>query len=218
MSEEEDVDIVAVCKDILIALIDGKTPEEVQALLQAKGIGSEDAQSLMNVTIICTQEVTPVIEQRVAIDDALNNLVTQGLDPTMAKGITDMIIEVMGTNAAKNAGVDLNSPGEPVISQEEMTHIMRLAMAVHTDQQKNVPDSQIVEAIKNIKGIEEIKFVGGNIEGFVANVKLARQAMERTRAGISLPEVIKQLGIDKKEPYVAVLALFFLKAAVSKEG
>ncbi len=215
MADEDDVDIVAVCKEILEALIAGKKPEEVQEKLTGMGIGDEDAQSLMNVTIICTQEVTPVIEQRASIDDALNNLVTQGLDPAMAKGITDMIIEVMGTNAANKVGVDPDA--EPVISPEEMTHIMRLAMAVSTDQQKNVPDSSIVAAIGNIEGIEKVKYVGENIEGFVANVKLARQAMERTRGGLTLPQVIKQLGIDKKEPYVAVLALFFLKAAVSKE-
>ena len=71
MAEEEDVDIVAVCKDILVALIDGKTPEEVQAVLTQKGISEEDAQNLMNVTIICTQEVTPVIEQRVSMEEAL---------------------------------------------------------------------------------------------------------------------------------------------------
>ena len=218
MSENEDVDVVAVCKEILEALIAGKTPEDVQAMLAAKGIEEEDAQSLMNVTIICTQEVTPVIEQRVSIDDALNNLVTQGLEPEMAKGISDMILEVMGNNAAEKAGVDLNSDSEPVISQEEMTYLMRLAMAVNTDQVKNVPDSNIVEAIKNIDGIEDVKYVGDDIEGFVTNVKLAKQAMERTRGGLTLPEVIKQLGIDKKEPYVAVLALFFLKAAVSKDA
>ena len=214
---EDEVDIVAVCQEILEALIAGKTPEDVQSMLIAKGIGDEDAQSLMNVTIICTQEVTPVIEQRVSIDDALNNLVTQGLDPAMAKGITDMILSVMGNNAVNKVEAEMNPEAEPVISQEEMTHIMRLAMAVNTDQQKNVPDSSIVEAIKSIKGIEDIKYVGNDIEGFVANVKLARQAMERTRGGMTLPEVVKQLGIDHKEPYVAVLALFFLKAAVSKE-
>ena len=52
---------------------------------------------------------------------------------------------------------------------------------------------------KNIKGIEDVKHIGNDIEGFVANVKLAKQAMERTRGGLSLPDVIKQLGLDKKE-------------------
>ncbi len=217
MAEEEDVDIVAVCKDILVALIDGKTPEEVQAVLTQKGISEEDAQNLMNVTIICTQEVTPVIEQRVSMEEALNKLTAQGLEENMAKALSDMILTVMGTNAASNAGIDIDDKSEPVISHEEMTHIMRLAMAVHTDQMKNVPDSNIVAAIKNIKGIEDVKHIGNDIEGFVANVKLAKQAMERTRGGLSLPDVIKQLGLDKKEPYVAVLALFFLKAAVNNK-
>ena len=53
----------------------------------------------------------------------------------MAKALSDMILTVYGKqNAASNAGIDIDDKSEPVISHEEMTHIMRLAMAVHTDQ------------------------------------------------------------------------------------
>lgn len=216
-AENQEVDIVAICKDILLALIDGKTPEEVQAILAESGIEGEDAQNLMNVTIICTQEITPVIEQRVSLDDALKNLVGQGLDPNMAKGIADMILEVMGQNAVDNAGVNPDDEEAPVISKEEMTQIMRLAMAVDADQQRGVPDETIVEAVSKISGIDEINDVGGKVDVFVGNVRLARKAMERAKGGLTLPEVIKQLGLDKKEPYVAILALFFLKASVNGE-
>ena len=216
MAENEEVDIVGICKDILLALIDGKTPEDVQAALAKSGIEGEDAQNLMNVTIICTQEITPVIEQRVSLDDALKNLTAQGLDANMARGIADMILSVMGQNAVENSGVN---PEEetPQVSKEDMTKIMRLAMAVDSDQQRGVPDSNIVEAISKIEGIDDISDVGGKVDVFVSNVRLARKAMERAKGGVSLPEVIKQLGLDKKEPYVAVLALFFLKASVNGE-
>lgn len=209
-----ELDIIDVCKEILLMLLEGKQPDEVQAMLSEKEIDGDDAQNLINITIACTQEVSPVIEQRRSLDEAMQKLVEQGMDAALAANMANMILATMGDRAAESAGVDLDSDEAPVISQEEMTVIMRLAMAVDIDLNKGVDPENIAEAISNISDIEKIKDIKGAELDFVQNVKLARAAAERTRAGLQLPEVIKQLGLNRKPPYVPVLALFFLKAAM----
>lgn len=207
--EQQELNIIDVCRDILQALIAGKMPEDVKAMLAGSGVTGDDADNLINITIGCTQEITPVIEQRVGLDEAVGNLVSQGMDSQLAQNMSQMILSVMGQQAVENSGVDMDAPA--VINEEQMTILMRLGMAVCSDLQKGVPVENIAKAIDNISDLEKLPDVKGRSVEFVDNVRLAHAAASRAKGGIPLPQVITDLGLKQKPPYVPVLALFFLK-------
>ena len=209
--ETPELDIIAICREVLVALLEGKTPEEVQALLAGNGVSAEDAQSLISITVTCAQEISPVIEQRISFEQGVAALVQQGMDQNLARCVGNMIISVMGERAVQNSGVDLNSVEPPVISQEQMKVIMRLALVVDADLRRGAAAETIAQAIDNISDIDTLTDICGKTLEFVENVRLARAAADRTRAGMQLPEVLRELGLDKCAPYAAVLALFFLK-------
>ena len=80
MAENNELDIVGTCREVLLALLSGKAPEEALLTLTGSGISEEDAQALVNVTIACAQEVSPVIEGGAVMWQAIDALVEQDFD------------------------------------------------------------------------------------------------------------------------------------------
>ncbi len=213
---QQELNIIDVCSEILLALLDNKQPDDVKALLAQKAISAEDADNLINITIGCFQEVSPVVEQRIPLEQAIGNLVKQGMDARLAQNMSQMILSILGERAIEKSGVDMDEA--PVINEEQMNILMRLSMAVMADLQKGVPVENIAQAIDNISDIDKLPDVKGRSVEFVDNVRLAHAAASRCKAGMQLPQVIKDLGLDKKQPYVSVLALFFLKLTNSQQN
>lgn len=216
MAENNELDIVGTCREVLLALLSGKAPEEALLTLTGSGISEEDAQALVNVTIACAQEVSPVIEGGAVMWQAIDALVKQGVEKPLAESLVKMVVAVMNeqqretaaATATKTTGV---APAEIVVNEEQTKILMRLGLVVDTDLQRGVPVEGIAAAIENIPDIGEYPEVHGKATEFVDNVRLARAACNLAQTGSPLAEVVKDLGLDKKPPYVAILAIFFQK-------
>lgn len=211
MSADENNEVVDVCKDILLALLANRQPDEVQAELAGRGISGEDGQNLINATIVSFQEVSPVIEQRIPLSKAISALTEQGMERNLAASMAQMVIAVMGERASNAVEEKAGASDAPVINEAQMKILMRLSLVVDADLQRGVPTETVAAAIDKISDIDSLPDVKGHSMEFVRNVKLARAAAGRTKAGMQLPQVIRELGLDKQPPYAAVLALFFLK-------
>lgn len=219
MSESKELDIVGTCREILLSLLGGKEPAEVLPSLIETGIGEEDAQTLVNVTIACAQEVSPVIEGTAVQWQAVDALVKQGVEKPLAESLVKMVIVVMNEqqNGAAAPASGTGSTGkseagaETVVNEEEMKVLMRLGLVVDADLQRGVPVEGIAAAIDNIPDVVDFPEVFGRSTEFVDNVRLARAACNLAQTGSPLAQVIRELGLDKKPPYVSILAVFFQK-------
>ena len=217
MAENAEMDIVGTCRDILLALLSDKTPEDVQGKLTQSGVSAEDAQTLINVTIATAQEVSPVIEGKAVQWQAVEALVKQGVEKALAESLVKMVIVSM--NAQQGGAAEQPAPPapeSPVVSEGAMKILMRLALVVDADLQRGVSVENIARAIDNIPDVSEYPDVAGRAVEFVDNVRLARAACNLTQTGSPLAEVIADLGIDKKQPYVALLAVFLNKLNTSQ--
>jgi len=218
--EKKDLDIVGTCKDVLLALLSDRAPEEVLQTLTATGIPADDAQTLINVTVACAQEVSPVIEGKAVQWQAVDALVKQGVEKPLAESLVKMVITVMnsqqaGGAAAATAGAAAAAGKTAVVNEASVKVLLRLALVVDADLLRGVPVENIAQAIDNIPDVEDYADVAGRAVEFVDNVRLARAACNLAQTGTPLQQVITELGLDKKQPYVPIMAVFFNKLLTS---
>lgn len=222
MADNAEMDIVGTCREILLALLGDKTPEDVQAMLTGNGVAPDDAQTLINVTIATAQEVGPVLEGKSVQWQAVDALVKQGVEKPLAESLVKMVIVTMNARQGAAAGGDApaapatpEQPSAPVVNEAQMKILMRLALVVDADLQRGVSVEGIAKAIENIPDVADYPDVAGRAVEFVDNVRLARAACNLAQTGSPLQSVIADLGIDRKQPYVALLAVFFSKLTAS---
>ncbi|GHV21900.1 hypothetical protein AGMMS49959_11770 [Planctomycetales bacterium] len=208
MSAEEDtrLDLFAICREILLQLLDGKMPADVDKTLDELGVPAGDREQLINLTVVSAQAVNPVIEQKINKGEAARNLVAQGMGAEMAESMVNLILDVMTERAEAKVG-DQNLPE---IDEKTARILMKLGLITLTDLQNGGDETAMAQALHNLEDIADYRDVYNREAEFIANVKLAASAAQRALAQ-PLPEVIKQLGIDQKPPYVGVLALFFMR-------
>jgi hypothetical protein len=113
-AEAPALNIIALCREILIHLLDGKTPEAVAEILTERGIAEDDRAQLINITVICAQTASPVVEGTLAVADAVKNLTAQGMEAPLAEAMIKMVTDVTAERAAvETAAPNKTAPPAP---------------------------------------------------------------------------------------------------------
>ena len=205
-------DIIPLCKQILQELLSGKTPEEVQADLAMQGVSADDAENLINVSVASAQAASPILEEGGDPAQAVEALTQQGMDDTLATPMVQMLVSLIDGNS-EQAPADTPAAAEEAVDEEHLKSVIRLGIAVDSDLSQGVEKENIVAAISNISDIGQYPEIAANVAEFIENVRLARNACNKSLENNDLQKTMSEMGLHRRPAYVAMLTVFFNKAA-----